>query len=54
MLKFTFQDGATLRIATSATVMTNVGPMLASAVTIGAYVRCGTVLFCCVDDIAVL
>jgi len=51
MLKFTFQDGATLHVASDATVMTNKGPALADQVSVGHFVRCGTVLFCLVDDI---
>lgn len=51
MRKFTFQDGSTLHISNSATVVTNHGPMLASAVTTGMFVRCGSRLFCRVDDI---
>lgn len=54
MLKFTFEDGSTLHISTSAQVMTNKGPKQADGVALGDYVRCGTVLFCRVDNIAVL
>ena len=54
MIRFTFQDGTTMHIASSATVVTNKGPRQADQVPFGAYVRCGVVLFCRVDDITTL
>lgn len=53
MCKFTLQDGTTLHIAAGSTVITNCGPMLASAVTPGVYIRCGK-LFCRVDAVEVI
>jgi hypothetical protein len=54
MIRFTFQDGSTLRVTPTAVVTTNLGPMLASEVTVGTFVRCGAVIFSRVDDIAVI
>ena len=54
MLRFTFEDGTTMHIDSAANVITNKGPMQADQVVVGSYVRCGTVLYCRVDDIAVL
>jgi len=54
MLRFTFEDGSRLTISTSATVITNKGPAQADQVVTGVYVRCGTAMFCRVDDIAAL
>ena len=54
MLRFTFEDGSRLTVSTSAPVITNKGPMQADQVATGHYVRCGTSMFCRVDDIVAL
>lgn len=54
MIRFTFEDGSKLTVSSTATLITNKGPKQADQVGFGTYIRCGTVLFCRVDDIAVL
>lgn len=51
MLRFTFEDGSRMFIDGSKSVITNKGTLQADQVTVGTYVRCGTVLFCRVDDV---
>ena len=50
MLKISFEDGSDLYVDGAATVCTNKGPLLASQVFIGAYLRCGTMAFCLVTN----
>ena len=54
MLRFTFEDGSKFFVLSTASLVTNKGPLLASQVVIGIYVRCGTLSLCRVDDIAAL
>ena len=53
MLQFTLEDGTTLTISNTASVMTNVvGNLVASAVQVGHYIKCGQGMFCRVVAIA--
>jgi len=52
MLTFTLEDGTSMTISETATILTNKGPLQASEVLVGYYVRCGNLKFCRVDSIA--